>query len=266
MGPTSQPLRLGGMALGNGLLVHGPTHWAAAVRDKQGQIHVVSGKKTRVTMFDNMPGLRGVARLAEAMAVVPAVRRALPQARLPFENPRVLGSAAGVSMLSALLRKRGKNRALTEVFASTAGLIPAIMSLRQGDVASYHGVEHKSIAAYEQGGGNAADASKEHERCGSHLVAPMIAATLGGELLLDRLSKKPGPLARTGVAVAGVGAAVELFAWCERNPSSKLTKAVRAPGFKIQEAVGTREPTAKQLEVGEAAMSEILRVEQPQPA
>ena len=26
-------LRLGGMALRNGLLVHGPTHWAAAVRD-----------------------------------------------------------------------------------------------------------------------------------------------------------------------------------------------------------------------------------------
>ena len=25
-------LRLGGMALRNGLLVHGPTHWAAAVR------------------------------------------------------------------------------------------------------------------------------------------------------------------------------------------------------------------------------------------
>ena len=28
----SDPLRLGGMALRNGLLVHGPTSWAAAVR------------------------------------------------------------------------------------------------------------------------------------------------------------------------------------------------------------------------------------------
>ena len=27
-----EKLRLGGMALRNGLLVHGPTHWAAAVR------------------------------------------------------------------------------------------------------------------------------------------------------------------------------------------------------------------------------------------
>ena len=34
---TEGKLRLGGMALRNGLLVHGPTHWAAAVRDKQGE-------------------------------------------------------------------------------------------------------------------------------------------------------------------------------------------------------------------------------------
>ena len=33
----SEKLRLGGMALRNGLLVHGPTHWAAAVRDPDGR-------------------------------------------------------------------------------------------------------------------------------------------------------------------------------------------------------------------------------------
>ena len=36
-------LRLGGMALRNGLLVHGPTHWAAAVRRDDGEIEVASG-------------------------------------------------------------------------------------------------------------------------------------------------------------------------------------------------------------------------------
>ena len=30
---SRKPIRLGGMALRNGLLIHGPTHWAAAVRD-----------------------------------------------------------------------------------------------------------------------------------------------------------------------------------------------------------------------------------------
>ena len=42
---SDEKLRLGGMALRNGLLVHGPTHWAAAVRTRGGAIEVASGRK-----------------------------------------------------------------------------------------------------------------------------------------------------------------------------------------------------------------------------
>ena len=41
-------LRLGGMALRNGLLIHGPTHWAAAVRTDSGEIKAASGRKPRI--------------------------------------------------------------------------------------------------------------------------------------------------------------------------------------------------------------------------
>ena len=37
---SQEKLRLGGMALRNGLLVHGPTHWAAAVRGSDGTLKV----------------------------------------------------------------------------------------------------------------------------------------------------------------------------------------------------------------------------------
>ncbi|MDQ3741704.1 MAG: hypothetical protein M3389_12265, partial [Actinomycetota bacterium] len=83
-------LRLGGMALRNGLLVHGPTHWAAAVRDASGEVLTASGLKPRFTRLDGVPGLRGVARLGEAMAVIPLVKRALPQAQLPFQQASVV--------------------------------------------------------------------------------------------------------------------------------------------------------------------------------
>ena len=49
-----------------------------------------------------------------------------------------------------------------------------------------------------------------------------------------------------------------MFAWSERHPDSALTRALRRPGHEIQRAVGTREPTAEQLEVGRAALDEIL--------
>ena len=35
-------------------------------------------------------------------------------------------------------------------------------------------MEHKAIAAYEDDDADAADAAKEHDRCGSHLMAPLL--------------------------------------------------------------------------------------------
>ena len=57
-------------------------------------------------------------------------------------------------------------------------------------------------------------------------------------------------------------AAVEVFVWCERNSETRAARAIRRPGFEIQRVIGTREPDERQLEVGRAALAEILRVEE----
>ena len=72
-------------------------------------------------------------------------------------------------------------------------------------------------------------------------------------------------VAGAGVAVASTAAAVEVFAWCERNAASPVARALRRPGFEIQRLLGTREPDERQLEVGRAALAEILRVETKPP-
>ena len=260
---TDGKLRLGGMALRNGLLVHGPTHWAAAVRDRHGEIRVASGRKPRVHAVDAVPGVRGVVRLGEAFAVIPLVKKTLPAAKLPFESPAVLGVAAGASLGGAFLRRRLRG-AGGETAAALISLAPAMFALRGGELAQYHGVEHKAIAAYEApGDADASDASKEHDRCGSHLVAPMLASNVAGTMVLRRVVERPGPMAGGAVAIASTAAAVEVFAWCERNSSTRAARALRRPGFEIQRLVGTREPDERQLEVGRAALAEILRVEQP---
>ena len=119
--------------------------------------------------------MRGVARLAEALAVVPLVKRALPEARLPFEDPRVALAAVAASAGGAAVRRR-RAGAGAEAAVAALSLVPSLLVLRGGEVAAYHGVEHKAIAAYEQGDGDARDAAKEHDRCGSHLLAPLLAA------------------------------------------------------------------------------------------
>jgi len=260
---NEQPkLRLGGMALRNGLLVHGPTHWAAAVRAADGEIHVASGRKPRARGVDRVPGVRGVARLGEAMVVIPLVKARLPEAQLPFATARVAGVTAGTLAAGSLLRRRG---AAGEAAALALSVAPAIAALAGGELAAYHGVEHKAIGAYEQGADDAADATKEHDRCGSHLMAPLMAANLAGVSLLRAARERPGPAASSAVALASVGVAVEVFAWSERHAETRLARALRRPGHELQRAIGTREPDERQLEVGRAALAEILRVE-PSPS
>ena len=266
MSPVAEDkLRLGGMALRNGLLVHGPTHWAASVRDEVGTIRTASGRKPRLRVVDPVPGLRGVVKLGEAFVVIPLVKRSLPQAKLPFESPSVLGVALGASLTGALLRRR-VGGTVGETAAVALSLAPAVLALRGGELAAYHGVEHKAIAAYESPDEqDAADAAKEHDRCGSHLVTPLLASNIAGALLVRRVLEKPGPVAGAGVAVASTAAAVEIFGWCERNAGTPLARALRRPGFELQRVLGTREPDERQLEVGRAALAEILRVE-PSPS
>jgi uncharacterized protein YqhQ len=262
-----EKLRLGGMALRNGLLVHGPTHWAAAVRARDGSVKVASGRKPdfggRAT--ERLPGLRGLTKLAEAFAVIPLVKRALPEAQLPMQDVRTLGAVAAAAAGGRALRGAPEaTRTLgREAAVGMVSLLPALAALRSGDLASYHGVEHKAIAAYESDG-EAADALKEHDRCGSNLVAPLLATTAIGNVALRRAGLR-GPAAEGVVALGSMALAVEVFAWSERNADTILARLLRRPGHEIQRAVGTREPTEEQLDVGRAALDEILRAEAHTP-
>ena len=124
--------------------------------------------------------------------MIPLVKRGLPEVRLPFQDVSVLTVAAGASLTGALARKRIRGFG-GESIAALVSVAPALFALRGGELAEYHGVEHKAIAAYEQDKEDAGDASKEHERCGSHLVAPLLASNLAGTLLLRRALEQAGP-------------------------------------------------------------------------
>jgi uncharacterized protein YqhQ len=255
-------LRLGGMALRNGLLIHGPTSWAAAARDDEGRIHLASGRKPVLApgLAARMPLLRGPLRLGEAFALIPLVRARLRAARLPFEDARVLAAMLVASTLGRSLRA-DRTSATRELAQGVLGLGPALVALGDRELAAYHGVEHKAIGAYETGSSDPASIAKEHDRCGSNLVAPMLTLSVAGQLLIDRLLERPGALARAAVGVASVSLAAEMFAWSERNADTALARAFRRPGREIQRLVATKEPTADQLEVGVAALDEILRAE-----
>lgn len=255
------------MALANGLLVHGPGHWAAAVRTGHGQITVASGAKPRFARgrLAEIPIVRGVLRMAEAVAVVPTARANTPGARLAMENVRVVVGMAGATAITAITRRSTRSVVIQELTAAVAGLLPAVVALRGSEAATWHGVEHKSIAAYEEGGAaevaHAAAHPKEHERCGSNLVLPLIATTIVANSGLRRLIGTPNTLQRLTASALSVGTAVELFAFAGRRPDHPVSRLVHGVGHSIQASFATREPGPDDLAVGRAAMDEILRLE-----
>jgi uncharacterized protein YqhQ len=253
----SDKIRLGGMALTNGVLVHGPTSWACAVRTDEGEIKVASAPKRLFAPGIQQPFLRGPLRLAESFAVLPDVRRKLPEARLPFERPSVLAATLASALTVQVVRRSKLGDTARELLSGALSLAPAMLALRGGELAAYHGAEHVSIGSYEHGEKRA----KEHERCGSHLIGPLLAASAVGNVLASRAPAHLRGPARTASSVGAVGVAVEVFAWMTKHPRHPLAKALARPGHELQHRIATAEPSPAQLEVAEAALAACLELE-----
>ena len=251
-------LRLGGMALQNGVLVHGPTAWGCSIRLPSGELRVASGRKRFLaSRVGGQPLLRGPARLLETLALLPNVRRALPGARFPFERPGVVAAIATSTLFGAGLGRIGGTTVARELLRGLAALGPAVLALRGGELSAYHGAEHVSIGTYEHG----EPREKEHERCGSHLIGPLLATTSLGNVLASQAPAHLRGIARLGASVGALAATTELFGWMVRNPGSGVSRLLSKPGYELQRRLATSEPSPEQLEVAEAALTACLELE-----
>jgi uncharacterized protein YqhQ len=255
---AEEKLRLGGMALANGVLVHGPNSWACAVRASDGSLRVASAHKRFRAVEVEQPLLRGPARVLELFTLLPELKRRLPEARLPFERPAVLAAMAGGAVVTHVVRGSALGPATKELAAGLASIGPALVALRGSTLAAYHGAEHISIGTYEHG----EPREKEHERCGSHLVGPMLATLAVGNALAAKAPAHLRGPARLAASLGALATSTEIFGWMSRHPESRVSKLLARPGHELQHRLATEEPTPEQLEVAEAALSACLRLEE----
>ena len=259
---ATERVRLGGMALENGVLVHGPRHWACAVRTESGAVEVAAGRKPLRAADVPSRALQAPVRLAEVFALLQVVRRKLPEARLPYERPVILFGLAGSALAARRLRRSGVAPIVQESLAAVLSLAPAVLAIRGTALAAYHGAEHIAIGTYEHG----EPRTREHERCGSHLVGPLVVTSIAGGVLARAFPKPFRPVARVLAAIAAAGASVELFSWMVRHEDHPLARALARPGHELQQRVLTAVPSADQLDVAEAALAACLALEAPASA
>jgi uncharacterized protein YqhQ len=246
------------MALQNGVLVHGPRAWAAAVRLPDGRLEVAAARKRFRAADVERPFLRGPARLLEALAILPEVRRLLPAAKLPFERPSVVAAMLGSAVAVRAVRGSGRiGPAAQELVGGLLAFAPAALALRGSDLAAYHGAEHVSIGSYEHD----ETRTKEHERCGSHLLGPLVATSAVANALAARAPASMRGPARIGASVGALAATTEIFGWMVRNPERRLARLLARPGHELQHRLATAEPSREQLAVAEAALRACLELE-----
>ena len=111
------------------------------------------------------------------------------------------------------------------------------------------------------GAGDSAAAAKEHDRCGSNLVGPYLLATIATNLIARGRSGRKSPVASAAAGAATLGNALQALRWANKQADSVLARLLLSPGRAIQKRLTTTEPTPEQLEVGERALAELLRLE-----
>jgi len=284
----------GGQAIIEGVMMRGSKSVAVAVRDPSGQI-VVQREPLNAFIYQGpiskIPVLRGLTSLWDALVLgIRALMRSADIAlgeeeSVEFSGPVAWGTMAlslalgvGLFFLLPMFLVSLVDRYISSSLVSSAiegvirillfigyiaaiGLMPDIRR-----VFAYHGAEHKTINAFEDGATlepvTVAKYSTAHTRCGTGfllivlVIYILITAPMGRPPLLIRLASR----LITIPIVAGIS--YELMKFGARHYDNPLVKALVAPGLALQRLT-TREPDESMLEVAIASLKSVLAAEGP---
>ena len=129
-------------------------------------------------------------------------------------------------------------------------------------VFQYHGAEHKTIFAFEEGAELTIESVKRfsrlHPRCGtSFLLIVMLVSVAVFSLIPKAWPFAYKALSRVVLLPLIAGISYEFLKWSAKNDQHPLVKLVIAPGLALQRLT-TREPDDDQLEVAICSVKEAL--------
>lgn len=283
-------------------MMRAPKCLSVAVRRPDGSIVVREGPLRAKYLngpYSKIPGLRGVVMLVESLSLGYGALRFSAEQQMTEEERAKAGEGGGAMWISLLfgislfvLLPQGLTSGLAKlvgaewdlqspafhaitggfkllVFTLYISLISMIGEVRR--VFQYHGAEHKTIFAYEQGLPltleNVRKQSTLHPRCGTTFLVIVIAVSIvlgavATPLLLPNATGKLGWVQtfvlRVGLLPFVAALSYELQRFSARYCTTGPLRVLLYPGFLFQK-ITTREPDDAQLEIAIAAM-EVARV------
>jgi uncharacterized protein YqhQ len=285
----------GGQAVIEGVMIRGQKTVATVVRRPNGGLAFATQPLS--TMFTGWmrktPLIRGIVVLIEALTL--GIKALLYSANISLEEEEEAKVSGGLlwSMLivalaiavalffiaplfltklvepyisSSLLFHLIEGCVRLVIFIAYLKLVTLVPDLRR--TFAYHGAEHKTINAYEDGATLEVEAVRKyhtaHTRCGTSflfvvlLIAIIVFALVGLPsvwlMVLARIVLIP--------VIAAISYEIIYFATRHKN---KLVRAILAPGLWLQ-SLTTREPDDSQLEVALSALNKVLEIDQVEEA
>ncbi len=298
----------GGQAVLEGVMMRGRKYAAVAVRNPRGEIVVHEELLTAAVYtkpWAKWPFVRGISMLWDALVLGTRallwsadVAMSDEEEEVKFTGPAawttvavslaisvaifILAPAAVAKWLEHQLGVAAWTGAFIEgmlrliLFVLYLALISRMPDIRR--VFQYHGAEHKTINAYEDGAPltpeRVAEYSVQHPRCGTSfllfvLVLSMILfAPLNFNFVEGPLSLALRLLSRLLLIPVVAGISYEFLRFSARHLDNAVIRVLIAPGLGLQRLT-TREPDLSMLECAIAALTPVLSqdgIEVAQPA
>jgi len=294
-GTKQVPLLIGGQAVMEGVMMKSRHHLATAVRKQGGKISLRHRRERSFaerTGISKIPFVRGMVILFETMIIGFRELNWSANEALGEEEEKLTGWEIFLTLtfsiilalalfkllplfLATLITKKaaGGNWMLNLLdggikFLIFIGYIITIGQFKDVKrLFQYHGAEHKSVNCYEDGKKltphNAKRFTKKQARCGTTFVVYVFVLSIFLYLFIPfgsgfwmkyllRIALLP--------LIAGI-----VYEWVrvagKYYKKSGLVRIISAPGMAVQ-ALTTREPDFRQLEVAIAALQQVIREEQ----
>ncbi len=308
---------IGGQAVLEGVMMMGKSCMATAVRDPNGEVQVEAkriNRKESTKKASKIPFVRGVVNLV--LSLISGTKTLMRSAAVYGEDDEDAGKlqkwlaekfkVSAMDIISTISVVIGIVLAVgififlprfivslipavqftvweyvllgvfkLVIFLAYLGLILLLKDIRR--LYMYHGAEHKTINAYEQGveltPENVMQCTRLHDRCGTSflfivLIINIVIISLVGWGFYELVPHITSGVAKFFINLAIeivllpiiAGVSYEVLKFLAKF-DNKFVKVLKAPGLLLQRALTTREPTEDMVEVAIAAFNKVLEMD-----
>jgi len=288
---SDKVISVGGQAVIEGVMMRSPTYYATAVRTPQGRIVIQKNRYVALThrfKFLNIPVIRGALNLVEMMWIgIQSLSYSASQAvEEETKNPKsrvgaslsILGSivfALGVGFVLFFLLPLWLTENLPIENGVVFNLVDGVFRLtiflgyiiliaqwkEMKRIFQYHGAEHKTIYAFENGKDLTVDNARPfttlHPRCGTSFLIVVMLVSIVVFAMLGKPHTWGDRLVRFAMIPLIGGISFEFIKLSAKEKIARYIGPAVWPGLTLQR-VTTREPSDDMLEVAIAALDACL--------